>query len=760
MQIEAAQAITQVSFSPDGKWIATASIDQSISIWQAKTGQLQIRLTQPGTINSLQFSADGKRLLTSGANTVHLWQLTATSPTAPLTAKLIKSLQHPNVVNSASFSPKGRWIATACDDGKVRLWEINTGQLRHTLTQNAPVDRASNIQSGSNSSLQTINPIDPVMEVLFSPDEQLLATTDTQHQTWLWEVGSGRLRARLAGQGSATQTEQDEGIGAIAFSPDSRQIITTSRGQVNQEASYSVYLWNAQTGHQTGVLRGNHAAITTAQFSPNGAYLVTANQEGTVRLWSAMAGGELPTLQIPHGLVQWTAFVQPAAPLEAASDSVSSVDLTPSSMLIESNPDFKAQAGVAPALPAGLVTVTADGLLRRWDIVPNSVANPNLAIDLNHGLPSASTAQIDAPIQPRFWQRLTPSGWRSLLDSQANLPPAKSPAVSEAPIAAVGMRMGQLQPAGAVAADGRATLTSVAFSQNGQMIATATSDGWVEIRRNQPNKLAEPLRRIQSVQVSEIRDDSTSSLRHSNVPAVFHQLVFSADGRRLLGLGDDFAARLWDVQSGQLLQTLHGHEAMIQQAQFSPDGQQIITASLDRTARIWQVVSGQAVKVLIHQDAVSSAAFSPNGQQVVTTSWDGTARVSEIETGELKVILSGHRGLVLDAQFSPDGRSLVTAGADGSARIWDAETGVEKAQLHPTYTGLEPKLIRRAFFSPDGQYIATLSEEGEVNLWAATWEMLLELARDRSFRQLTAEECLRYLRLAPDDCPALEINQD
>jgi len=760
LQIEAAQAITQVSFSPDGEWIATASIDQSISIWQAKTGQLLVRLTQTGAINSLQFSADGKRLLTSGANTAYLWQLTAASPTAPLTAKLIKSLQHPDVVNSASLSPKGRWIATACDDGKVRLWEVNTGQLRHTLPQNAPVDRASNIQSGSNSSLQTINPIDPVVEVLFSPDEQLLATTGTHHQTWLWEVSSGRLRARLSGQGSATQTDQDEGIGAIAFSPDSRQIITTSRGQVNQEVSYSVYLWNAQTGHQTGVLRGNHAAITTAQFSPNGAYLVTANQEGTVRLWSAIAGGELPTLQIPQGLVQWTAFVQPAAPLGAASGSVSSIDLTPSSMLIESNPDFTAQAGIAPALPAGLVTVTADGLLQRWDIVPNSVANPNLAIDLNHGLPSASTAQIDAPIQPRFWQRLTSSGWRSLLDSQANLPPVKSPAVLEAPIAAVGMRMGQLQPAGAAAADGKTTLTSVALSQNGQMIATATSDGWVEIRRNQSNKLAEPLRRIQSVQVSEIRDDSTSSFRHSNVPAVFHQLVFSADGRRLLGLGDDFAARLWDVQSGQLLQTLHGHEAMIQQAQFSPDGQQIITASLDRTARIWQVASGQAVKVLTHQDAVSSAAFSPDGQQVVTTSWDGTARVSEIETGELKVILSGHRGLVLDAQFSPDGRSLVTAGADGTARIWDAETGVEKAQLYPTYTKSEPKLIRRAFFSPDGHYVATLSEEGEINLWAATWEMLLELARDRSFRQLTAEECLRYLRLAPDDCPALEINRD
>jgi WD40 repeat protein len=764
LQIEATQAVTQVSFSPDGKWIATASTDRSISIWQAETGQLQVRLTQPGTVNSLEFSSDGQRLLSAGADgSAYLWQLTA-APTT-VTAKLIKSLQHPDAVNSASFSPKGHWIATASDDGKVRLWEIATGKLRHTLTQSTSADRPPNpAQSASSQPVSEINPIAPVVKVLFSPDEQLLATTSTNHQTWLWEVGSGRLRNRLTGQGAATQTDQDEGVGAIAFSPDSRQIVTTSRVQVNQEVSYSVYLWDTQTGSQTGTLRGNHAAINTAQFSPDGAYLVTANQEGTVRLWSAEPGGELPTLHIPHALVQWTAFVQPTAPLSArasASDSVRSIDLNPSSMLIEGNSDSQVQPDAAPApLPMGMMTVTADGALRRWDVMPNSIANPTLAIDLNHGLPSASTAQIDAPIQPQnFWQRLTASGWRSLLESP-NSSKTETPAVSEVPVAAVGVRMGQLQPASAATTSGEIVLTSVAFSQNGQMIATATSDGWVEIRRNQSSQLTEPLHRIQSVQVSEVRNNSTSSLRHSDIPAVFHQLVFSADGRLLLGLGDDFTARLWDVQSGQLLQTLYGHEAMIQQAQFSPDGQQVITASLDRTARIWRVDSGQTVRVLSHQDAVSSAAFSPDGQQVVTTSWDGTARVTEIETEALKVILSGHRGLVLDAQFSPDGRSLVTAGADGTARIWDAETGVEKAQLHSTYTGDEPKLIRRAFFSPDGQYVATLTEEGQVNLWAATWEMLLELARDRSFRQLTDEECIRYLRLAPDNCPTLEINQD
>jgi WD40 repeat protein/energy-coupling factor transporter ATP-binding protein EcfA2 len=762
-QIEATQPVTQVSFSPDGKWIATASIDRSISIWQANTGQLQVRLTQPGEVNSLQFSPDGQRLLSSGTDGfAHLWQLTASSD-APLTAKLIKSLQHPDAVNSASFSPKGQWIATACDDGIVRLWEIATGQLRRTLAQTAQAEHVPKpVQPTSNQPTVDLTSVHPVVKVLFSPDEQLVATTGANHQVWLWDVGTGGLRAKLSGQGNTAQIDRAEGSAAIAFSPDSQQLITTGQVQANQEVSHSAYLWNTQTAEQMGVLRGNQAAITAAQFSPDSTYIVTASQDGFVRLWSAASGGELPTLQIPEHPVQWAAFIQPAvSPSASAFSSVRSGELNPSSLLVE-QADADALPRVAPvASPLGIMTVTANGSVRRWDVVPNSVVNPNLALDLNHGLPSASTARIDAPIQPQnFWQRLTASGWRSPLGSRPNLPKEPVPTPSEAPVAAVGMRIGQLRSAGTATETREATLTSVAFSQNGQLIATATSNGWVEIWRNQSSQLTDPLHRIQSVQITEIQTDSTSSLRHSDMPAVFHQLIFSEDGRLLLGLGNDFAARLWNVQSGQLLWTLHGHEAMIQQAQFSPDGQQIITASLDRTARIWQVTSGQTLRVLSHQEAVSSAAFSPDGQQVITTSWDGTARVSEGATGALKVIVSGHRGLVLDAQFSPDGRSLVTAGADGTARIWDAETGVEKAQLHPTYAGGEPKLIRRAFFSPDGQYVATLTEEGQVNLWAATWEMLLELARDRSFRQLTSEECLRYLRLAPNDCPTLEINRD
>ena len=296
------------------------------------------------------------------------------------------------------------------------------------------------------------------------------------------------------------------------------------------------------------------------------------------------------------------------------------------------------------------------------------------------------------------------------------------------------------------------------------MVATANAEGWVEIYQVRPNHSMKLAHRIQNW-----RDDDKSigelSMPIQSAPktaqgngtsaAAVRQLAFSADGRQLLGIADSLTVRVWDTQSGQLIQVLKGHTEAIQQAQFSPDGQFIVTASLDRTARIWNVSSGLLEKELRHTGELNSARFSPDGEQIVAASWDG-AKVWNARTGEERFLLVGHQNAVLDAQFSPDGRSIVTASADGTARLWEAETGTEMAVLNPSITG-EPAKMQQAFFSPDGQYVATLTEDGRIYLWAATWDMLLKLARDRSFRQLTPQECALYLNVNSEACPKLPI---
>ena len=116
----------------------------------------------------------------------------------------------------------------------------------------------------------------------------------------------------------------------------------------------------------------------------------------------------------------------------------------------------------------------------------------------------------------------------------------------------------------------------------------------------------------------------------------------------------------------------------------------------------------------------------------------------------------GHSAKVHNLLFTPDGSKIVSISEDKTIRIWNAQTGEVQAELNSNRAMSIP--IVQISFSPDGQYVATLTQDGKVHLWAATWKMLLQLARSRSLRQLTADECNHYLNLSASECPVLSLN--
>jgi WD40 repeat protein len=93
---------------------------------------------------------------------------------------------------------------------------------------------------------------------------------------------------------------------------------------------------------------------------------------------------------------------------------------------------------------------------------------------------------------------------------------------------------------------------------------------------------------------------------------------------------------------------------------FSPDGRRVLTIPIaDYAARLWDATTGELVATLAHSDLLESAAFGPDGRRVVTASSDRTARLWEVETGKPLAILAGHAGPVHHAAFSPDSRRVV-----------------------------------------------------------------------------------------------------
>jgi WD40 repeat protein len=758
--LEGLTDVTEVMFSPDGEWIIAAHRDQFISIWDANTGELEDRLPQSGNIKSIQLSPDAQFLLSASLDgSAQLWRLKDNSakanPVKPFKSQFIATLPQGSPVTQSVFSPNGQWVATASNNGVTNLWSTATGKRLRTFEQKKPTP--SGLLHVSNPLLRPVqNTAQPIVQMKFSPNGKILVTTDPTNHVWLWDIASGTLKNEVMIPAASTVPSQPTD-NLMSLSPDAGMMAIVEPPTANDPASHSAHLWDMETGKEVATLSGQKGAISRVQFSPDGAYVATATNDGVVRFWSTEAGGELPTLKLMDAPIHWAMFVQGGSNRAAQVPSVESKGLeNPSSNLWGANQ--AAQAGTVPNdAMSQMISITADGRLQRWQILTDAIAPHH---------PDNPREEAKPHDDSNFFQWLM-----SFLRKRTQRLNADSRMVNPTAVRAVAppenhspLAMGATTPM--IAAPGipsaNKNLLGAVLSLNGQMVATANAEGAVEIYQVQPDLSLKPMHRIQNWRAGEDRPMSELSSTQPTQPksaqskgAIVRQLAFSADGSQILGIVDDLTVRIWNTQSGEIEQVLKGHTDIVHQAQFSPDGQSVVTASQDMTARIWSVSTGQQRQELKHTGELNSARFSPDGTMVMAASWDGV-KVWDVETGADKAFLNGHEAKVRDAQFSPDGRSIVTASEDGTARLWDSATGEEQAELNPGVTG-ETVKMQQAFFSPDGQYVATLTEDGRVYLWAATWDMLLKLARDRSFRQLTPQECAPYANVVNAEvCPQLQ----
>ncbi|MCI0339693.1 MAG: WD40 repeat domain-containing protein [Planctomycetales bacterium] len=244
-------------------------------------------------------------------------------------------------------------------------------------------------------------------------------------------------------------------------------------------------------------------------------------------------------------------------------------------------------------------------------------------------------------------------------------------------------------------------ITAVAFSPDGRRLATVSRD-----------RTARVWDLATGARVLTLKEGQLTDLR---------DVAFSPDGALLAVTGWDnthhqqHSVRLLSLSDGTLVRSLRGHgggQGGINSVAFSRDGRFLVTAANDQTARIWNVDPGEAVWVLGGHDRwVTWAAFSPDGRLVATAGDDGGVRFHDPRTGKRLASVDGAAG----AAFSPDGRLLATY-AGGSLRLWETE------KFREVRAWAAPAGIPVAF-SPDGRLLLAGGRLWEVRSGALVREL-------------------------------------
>lgn len=250
-------------------------------------------------------------------------------------------------------------------------------------------------------------------------------------------------------------------------------------------------------------------------------------------------------------------------------------------------------------------------------------------------------------------------------------------------------------------------IAKVAFSPDGQWIASASADATIKIWEASTGNLAHELK-------GHLAGISTVS--------------WSPDSLTIASGSDDKTIRLWDVTTGKPYpKPWKGHHNYVYSIAFSPKGNVLVSGSFDEAVFLWDVRAGRQMRSLpAHSDPVAGVDCIRDGTLVVSCAGDGLIRIWDTASGQcLRTIVHEDNAGVVSVKFSPNGKHVLAWTLDGCIRLWDYVTGLCKK----TYQGhVNNRYSISGAFGVYGSeaFIVSGSEDGKIVFWDTKSKEILQ----------------------------------
>ncbi len=645
------RALWMADFSPDGRRIATASIDGTAKIWDVASGRLIQDIDADAGAIPFGFGPIATRL---GIGRIPIM--------------------------CVEFSPDGRFIATGTFEpiwpsknspGVMSIWktvEVLISQPVFTLKNSPGVVSIWDVETGKRV-LKFDRQVGVVLSLAYSPDGRRIASSSINPDNTfvVWEVETGKVVRVVHGHESQ--------IHRLRYSPDGRSIASA-------DTNGSVRLWDADTFEQRSAIDAHPAPVIGLAFAPDGRHFATAGDDGAVRVWVTATMERIHDLTGHTGAALGVAFSRDGTliasggfdktvrlwdfatgkekiTLRGHTDTVWSVNFSPdpkSERLVSASFDKTARIWDTTPLkePAALGLIELTGHHERVNNVAYSADGRYLA-----------SGSWDKAV--RIWDATTGAGLATLEGHTGSV-------------------------------------WGVAFSPDGGRLASASWDHTVKVWDTSSRRLlftfSEHTAPVHAVAFSpdgkrlvsggfdgqvKVWDASSGKLIANCDSFIFPILsaAFSPGGSRVASGGADRKIRIWDATNGSLLFTLSEHEGSVYSLAFSPDGKRLASASWDQTVRICDLSPGantssnaRQLRIITgHKDRVNGVAFAPDGNRVATASDDKTVRIWDVRTGEEISTPRHHRGVVWSVAFNPDGKRLASGSwyTGGWIKMWNIQ---------------------------------------------------------------------------------------